>query len=43
MPNSYEELTRILSRIVDAGLKGGLVELEDTPLRLAKVKPEPPQ
>ena len=29
-----EELSRILNRVVDAGIRGGLMELKDTPLRL---------
>ena len=29
-----EELSRVLNRVVDAGIRGGLMELKDTPLRL---------
>lgn len=34
-----EELTRILERVVEIGLRGGWVELEDTPLRIPRPSP----
>ncbi|THH03649.1 hypothetical protein EW145_g6114 [Phellinidium pouzarii] len=37
-----DELNRILNRVIDAGLRGGLVEFEDTPLRLPQVRIIPP-
>lgn len=35
--NSNDELTRILNRVVDVGIRGGWSQLDDTPLREAKV------
>ena len=37
-----DELTRVLNRIVDVGLRGGWAQLEDTPLRIPKVSSQPP-
>jgi len=34
-----DELTRVLGKIVDVGLRGGWAEFEDTPLRLPNVQP----
>lgn len=36
--NSNDELTRILNRVVDVGIRGGWSQLDDTPLREAKVR-----
>ena len=33
-----EELTRILERIVDIGLRGGWAELQDTPLQIPRIE-----
>ncbi|PAV23386.1 OPA3-domain-containing [Pyrrhoderma noxium] len=33
-----DELNKVLGRIVDVGLRGGWAELEDTPLRIPRVK-----
>lgn len=35
---SNDELTRILNRVVDVGIRGGWSQLDDTPLREAKVR-----
>ncbi|EIM82339.1 OPA3-domain-containing protein [Stereum hirsutum FP-91666 SS1] len=37
-----EELTRILERVVEIGLRGGWAELEDTPLRIPRLQLGPP-
>ena len=41
--DSNDELTRILNRVVDVGIRGGWEHLDDTPLRVAQVQvlPEP--
>ncbi|KAI0035001.1 OPA3-domain-containing protein [Vararia minispora EC-137] len=33
-----EELTRVLERVVEIGLRGGWIELQDTPLRVPKLE-----
>jgi hypothetical protein len=41
-PDRNDELTRILERVVEIGLRGGWVEFQDTPLQLPRIQLSPP-